>query len=236
MPSTRRRREPRVERIDVKTSAHRGLKLGINVDDGNIGATPAPCAGAPPHCPTYLRTAARRRHYHASRMARILVALVVIACGAPAHADDAAQLYARGNTEYALGHFEAAARLFEQSFEQSHEPVLIFDAAQAYRLGGQPAPALTRYKSYLRLGGVGPPHRAAVVALTERLQTQLVTAPAPSIATVAAAPLPRPLVRRPWFWVGVGGAAVVVGLAVGLGVGFGAERAPNPTIGGLSLN
>src|SRR6266542_1201984 len=55
---------------------------------------------------------------------------------APVRADDAKSLYQRGSSEYALGHYDSAATLFEESFAQSNEPALLFNAAQAHRLAG----------------------------------------------------------------------------------------------------
>ena len=64
-------------------------------------------------------------------------------------------------------------------------------------------------------------------------------APAPDtsrvVATHTAATTTdrRPLAKKPWFWLTLGGAVVVVGGAVALGVVLGQPHAPSPSIGRL---
>jgi tetratricopeptide (TPR) repeat protein len=170
-------------------------------------------------------------------MSRLLACLaLVVAVAAPARADDARQLYQRGTTAYALGHFDEAATLFEQSFAISNVPALLFDAAQAHRLAGHKARALELYQSYLRFAGEDAPHREEIGLRIDRLRDELAH-PAADELVVTQRPAERPpLVRRPWFWATIGGVAVAVGLAVGLGVGLGTAHAPDPTIGRLPLN
>ena len=54
--------------------------------------------------------------------------------------------------------------------------------------------------------------------------------------TVTASPRPTPLVRRPWFWGVVGGAAVAVVVGVTLGVVLGAPKNPAVTLGTVAGN
>jgi tetratricopeptide (TPR) repeat protein len=156
------------------------------------------------------------------------------------------ELYTRGTAAYALGHYAEAAALYEDAFTRSGDPVLLFDAAQAHRLGGDKRRALTLYRNYLKLYRDEIPNRAQVERQIEALTAALAAAPPPASAPAAASraatanallATPPPLRRRPWLWVVSGGAAVAVGLAVGLGVGLGARpSAPEVTIGVVKAN
>lgn len=61
------------------------------------------------------------------------------------------------------------------------------------------------------------PESPAVVTPTPTAEPQLV-----------AAPVDRPLVKKPWFWAAVGGAVVVVGAAIVVGVVVGTRSPTNP--------
>lgn len=84
-----------------------------------------------------------------------LVLALTLACVAAASADetDAKSLFARGRTAYALGRFAEAADLFEKAFELKQDPAILYNAAQAHRLGGDKKKALVLYQNYLRLFG-----------------------------------------------------------------------------------
>jgi tetratricopeptide (TPR) repeat protein len=76
--------------------------------------------------------------------------------------------------------------------------------------------------------GTPPPSgETAAPALPERGAANPAVAPAPVRTD------DRPLTKKPWFWVAVGGAAVVVaGVAIGLGVGLsGGDKDPKPSLG-----
>jgi hypothetical protein len=61
--------------------------------------------------------------------------------------------------------------------------------------------------------------------------------PAPTSVVAKAPPPEQPLVKKPWFWAVVGGAAVVVAVGVGVGVGVGGQdKNPSPTLGAVSGN
>jgi tetratricopeptide (TPR) repeat protein len=178
-----------------------------------------------------------------TRARRVVFVLALLASlhSAPARADDAKSLYRRGSSEYALGHYETAATLFEQSFAQSNEPALLFNAAQAHRLAGHKGRALDLYQSYLRVAGQDAARRFEIEERIATLKEELAHPPLnhglsePGALSAAAAP-DRPLYKRPWLWATVGGVVVAVGLGVGLGVGLTRDRAPHATIGSLPLN
>jgi hypothetical protein len=63
-----------------------------------------------------------------------------------------------------------------------------------------------------------------------------------SVAPAALAPVepapeaPKRLVKRPWFWIALGGAAAVIATGVALGVVYGRPRDPNATFGVVQGN
>jgi tetratricopeptide (TPR) repeat protein len=173
--------------------------------------------------------------------------------------DEARSLFERGSTLYALGRYAEAAPLFERAFELKPDPALLYNAAQAYRFMGNKTRALTLYQNYVRLFGdqisnadearrqiellkesIAADERAKAAEHPATVQTPP-PAPAPGPTTLTAtAPPPRqkPLVKRPWFWVAVGGAAAVVitGVAVGVAVGTRGHTDPAASFGTISGN
>jgi hypothetical protein len=136
----------------------------------------------------------------------------------------------QGSVEYALGHFAAAARQYEDAYRLLQDPALLFNLGQARRLSGAVEPALAAYRSFLR---TSPPD-ALDRELAERRIAELeargarladvpsVAAPktAPSLldsrATVAAPDADDRPRRRAWLW-GAGGAVLVAaGVATAL--------------------
>lgn len=71
--------------------------------------------------------------------------------GSAAAQQRAAEQYQRGITRYNLGEFDAAVVEFKAAYELSQEPDLLFNIAQAYRLGDDYKQALFFYDAYLRL-------------------------------------------------------------------------------------
>lgn len=85
-----------------------------------------------------------------------LVALVALGGAAQAAPDDNALLeakehYDRGMQHYELGEFTAAVEEFKQAYARSQAPGLLFNLAQASRLGKDYEQALHFYRSYLRV-------------------------------------------------------------------------------------
>jgi tetratricopeptide (TPR) repeat protein len=83
----------------------------------------------------------------------VALALALICGSAVADENEAKSLFTRGRTLYALGRFSEAAELFEKAFEQKQDPAILYNAAQAHRLGGDKKKALVLYQNYLRLFG-----------------------------------------------------------------------------------
>src|SRR5262252_5295625 len=57
--------------------------------------------------------------------------------------------YDRGTTEYNLGHFDEAIKSFESAYELEHQPILLFNIAQAHRQMGNNERAIFFYRRYL---------------------------------------------------------------------------------------
>lgn len=89
---------------------------------------------------------------------RFAVALAAMLATAPAvHAAEADQVrearqhYDRGMAHYELGEFSAAVEQFKQAYALSQAPGLLFNLAQASRLGKDYDQALHFYRTYLRV-------------------------------------------------------------------------------------
>jgi tetratricopeptide (TPR) repeat protein len=173
----------------------------------------------------------------------------------PGSDDDPRALFDRGSALYALGRYAEAAPLFERAFELKADPALLFNAAQAYRFMGNKQRALTLYQNYIRLYGDTIPNADDVrhqidqlkeaIAVDERAKTapptgvqSPQTSGAPTLIASAPPPPKRTLVKRPWFWVAVGGGAAVVitAIAVGVAVGTRGHTEPNASFGTVSGN
>lgn len=172
---------------------------------------------------------------------------------APAPPDDPKELFDRGSALYALGRYGEAAPLFERAFELKPDPALLYNAAQAYRFNGNKQRALTLYRNYYRLYGDQIQNSDDAKRQIEQLEQAIAVderakaappagmqTPSSGATLVVAAPAPRPkpLVKRPWFWVAVGGAAAVVitGVAVGVSVGTRGHSYPAASFGSVNGN
>ncbi|MSP61893.1 MAG: tetratricopeptide repeat protein [Myxococcales bacterium] len=74
--------------------------------------------------------------------------------------------YKRATTLYDLRRYREAAKEYEAAFEAKDEPELLFNAAQAYRLGGEFGDAIALYRSFLRRAPAAP-NRVEVEGLIE---------------------------------------------------------------------
>jgi tetratricopeptide (TPR) repeat protein len=94
--------------------------------------------------------------------------------GAPARAQGDRDL-ARGKAKqaaaaYDLGHYDKAARLYEEAYTAVQDDSLLFNIGQSYRMAGQTQKALTAYRSYLRKAPKDAPVRAQVEARVAELE------------------------------------------------------------------
>jgi tetratricopeptide (TPR) repeat protein len=114
-------------------------------------------------------------------MRRVVLALSLLlalafADAAAADPPDARALYEHGTTLYDLGQYREAAHEYEAAFKLHQSPPLLFNIAQAYRLGGDPANALRAYRSYLRRSPDAT-NRAEVTQYIATCEKQLAAAP-----------------------------------------------------------
>jgi len=117
-------------------------------------------------------------------------------------------LYDQGMRHYNLGEYDVAIESFKQGYKLSGNPGFLYNIAQAYRLKGDCAQALTFYRNYLRADPQAE-NRAQVDERIAALATCPERTPAPAVPAVT----PPPPVRR------TGTALRVSGLvAAGLGL------------------
>jgi tetratricopeptide (TPR) repeat protein len=183
---------------------------------------------------------------------RAVLVAALLFCAAPAAADDATQSarahYTQGTKLYDLGRYHDAAKEYEAAFERKDDPALLFNIAQAYRLGHDYADSIRAYKSFLRRVP-DTEQRAQVEAHIREMQLLLdkqqppppvaptVATPPPAVTPPPAGEEPRaertPLYKKWWLWTIVGG-VVVAGAVVGITVGVLASRDSfNPSLGKL---
>jgi len=83
-----------------------------------------------------------------------IVALVLVAACATAHADratEAREHYQSATAHFAVGEFADAATEYQAAFKLKPDPALLYNAAQSYRLANNPEKALILYKNYVQL-------------------------------------------------------------------------------------
>jgi tetratricopeptide (TPR) repeat protein len=90
-------------------------------------------------------------------MTRTLLFVFVVAVAAPLFAAPtpeqrkvAREHYSAAVTHFNLGEYADAAEEFRAVYKISPQPVILYDAAQSYRLANRSAEALTLYESFLR--------------------------------------------------------------------------------------
>jgi tetratricopeptide (TPR) repeat protein len=185
-----------------------------------------------------------------------LALLVALLSAGPARADDLAAskaAFVEGKRLYNLGEFRQALAKFRQAYMKYDAPALLYNIAQCHLQLGEKREALNFYRRYLQ-NTANAPDRAEVQRQVAQLERELggkpvvikpsvpaepppaappVVAPAPSVAVAAPPPSDsRPLVKKPWFWAALGGAAVVVGVSLGVGLGVGLSRTEAPAFSG----
>src|SRR5688572_11376368 len=83
-------------------------------------------------------------------------ALIALLAAKPAFADDVEEAktrYKKGLAAFALGRYPEAAVEYEAAFALRPDPALLYNAAQAHRLGGNKQRAYFLYQNYLKLFG-----------------------------------------------------------------------------------
>ena len=121
-------------------------------------------------------------------MTALLLVALIVSMNGPVAAEgrqDARHHYEQATAAFGLGHFLEAAEHYQAAFSLRPDPALLYDAEQAYRLGGNKARALELYRNYARLYGNAPnaPDARNHAAVLER---ELSAVPAPGDAPPAA--------------------------------------------------
>src|SRR6476660_9053243 len=85
-------------------------------------------------------------------MKNLSLVVVLVACVArtASAADDPKKMFEAATAEFNLGHYEKAAGMYEEIYKVTLEPVLLYNIAQAHRLGGDFEKSIFFYKGYLR--------------------------------------------------------------------------------------
>jgi tetratricopeptide (TPR) repeat protein len=117
------------------------------------------------------------------------VTVPALAAPSPTDRAIARQHYEKAVTHFNLGEFADAAAEFREVYKVAPQPVLLYDAAQAYRLANDRAQALVLYQSFLHLAPTTT-HKAEVTARIQELQASVTTPATPS--TKEAAPDAKP--------------------------------------------
>lgn len=190
-----------------------------------------------------------------------LVVLLLPICAIAAPASDAARTHARrGTSLYSAGKYLEAASEFEAAYATRPDAGLLFNAAQAARLGGDSRKAQTLYSSYVSFHPDGSNVDEAKHQL-EKIEAKLTeeeprNGPTPQPHTVVVSNPPvaavkvrarTPIHKRWWLWTAVigGAGAVAAGVTLGLVLTRPAPAwtnvpdlgpgAPQPTSGALQL-
>jgi hypothetical protein len=159
----------------------------------------------------------------------LVVCLTAPSLRAQTTEDQARVEWSHASVEYSLGHFAAAARLYEDAYRLVQDPALLFNLGQAQRKAGAIGPALEAYRSYLRRSPPGAPDRELAQKRIEDLEglgatssgsTQpmpghpAVDSHVPDLLTLQPAP-ERSSSResRRWWWWGIGGAVLAAAAA-----------------------
>jgi tetratricopeptide (TPR) repeat protein len=167
-------------------------------------------------------------------------------------------LFESGTAHYNLSEYKEALDDFKGAYRLFREPTFLFNIAQCERQMSDFAAAANHYRAYRREAPVAT-NRVDVDALIGEMDRQAVLhprvdaqptapiverSPPPVVVTqptapllIAAAPPPKkPVTKKAWFWVTVGGAAVIVGAGVALAVVFSHPQAPTASVGRINGN
>ena len=80
----------------------------------------------------------------------VLASAVLCLASVTRASEDPKQMFQAATAEFNLGHYAKAASMYEEIYKVTLEPVLLYNIAQAHRLGGDFDKAVFFYKGYLR--------------------------------------------------------------------------------------
>ena len=166
---------------------------------------------------------------------RSLALALVLMVGMPATATPAGSMveasghHRRGMLHFELGQYREALAEFEQAYQLSPHPLLLFNIAQAQRLAGDRERALATYQAFLE-AVPDAPNRADVQGFVVELSrppepvraAPVLTLVPPSsdhVTTRALRAQPQPLYKKWWLWTSVGATVVIGAVVIGVVVG-----------------
>jgi hypothetical protein len=124
---------------------------------------------------------------------RIGVLVATLFLAGLANADELAKQarhhFDEATAAYNIGDFARATVEYREAYRLVHDPVLLYDAAQACRLGNDPSQALFLYRSYLR-ALPSAANRSQVEERIAALEKQLMAQPA------NPEPTPKPPIKQ----------------------------------------
>jgi len=138
------------------------------------------------------------------RFLKILAWAVLMAPSVPVYGgakETAARAaYEEATTAYNLAHFEEAAQQYEAAYKLVHDPNMLFNIAQSFRLAGKLEQALPIFRSFLREAPAESPNRPLAERFVEELKRKIeenkaaaaLPARPPAEAKPAVEPAPAP--------------------------------------------
>jgi tetratricopeptide (TPR) repeat protein len=173
-----------------------------------------------------------------------------------AFADDVSEArnhYQRATNHFAVGEFTKAGEEYQAAYKLKPDPALLFNAAQAFRLGGDSKRALVLYRNYLSFYP-NESNAEEVRVQIEKLRTAIESEPVPAPAAeppriqssptsspeagplaVQSKPARRPVYKQWWLWTAVG-VVVAAGVTTGVVLGTRSSWSNAPEFGPGSHN
>ncbi len=122
----------------------------------------------------------------------LLLVLTSRAGAADPGTEEAKAIVRKATADYNLGRYLEAAKEYEAAYEKTLDAKLLFNVAQAYRLGGDREKAITTYRSFIRSDPKSELRGLAETKLRELEHQQPSTSPAQTVA-----PIPPPVAAAP---------------------------------------
>src|SRR6478736_6829838 len=121
---------------------------------------------------------------------RVAICALVLVLAGVGRADEAAlkreeakHHFEEATAAFNVGDFSRAADEYREAYKIVHDPVLLYDAAQACRLGNDPQQAVFLYRSYLRSAPNAPNRKQVedrITTLDQELATRTPAPPPPA--------------------------------------------------------
>lgn len=154
----------------------------------------------------------------------LVLSVIALAAFSVARADnssDAKAMFDRATVQFRLGQFHDAAMTYQKVYELHHDPDLLYNCAQSFRLAGEREKALLFYKNYLAAKPDAENRdevRMRIEALGKLIaEPKRETTPPPAVATTSPSPTTPPAIgngRKKTL-----GGVVLLGVAVAAAVG-----------------